>query len=83
MVSTDGIEPAKTEWAAPIVFAARKERTLQFCVEYHKLSAVTIQDCCSIRGIDKSIDSFGDSTIFAVLDANSGYGEVKIAFKYP
>lgn len=34
------IKPAETEWAALILFALKKDGTLQFSVEYRKLKAV-------------------------------------------
>lgn len=34
------IEPAQTEWAAPIVFTSNKDETSRFCVEYSKLNAL-------------------------------------------
>lgn len=37
------IERAHTKWISPIVFAPRKDITLQFRVYYSKLNAVTIQ----------------------------------------
>lgn len=37
-------EPAQTEWVASIVCALRKDGTLSFCVNYHKLNAVTKPD---------------------------------------
>lgn len=35
------IEAAQTTKAASILFEPKKNRTFRFCVEYHKLSAVT------------------------------------------
>lgn len=41
MLAENIIEPERTEWAAPIVFVLKKNRTLRFCVKYGKLNAVT------------------------------------------
>lgn len=34
MLEQEFIEPATTEWTAPIVFIAKKNGILQFCVDY-------------------------------------------------
>lgn len=43
------IDPTKTERAAPILFALRSDRTLQFCVEFNKVNAVFIRDSYPYR----------------------------------
>lgn len=63
------IESAQTEWAAPIVFAPKKDRTLWFCVDYRKLNAVTGRDSYPIPRMDGSIDSEGKAN--SLLDARS------------
>lgn len=42
MLAMNIIERAQTEWASPIVYAHKKDVTLQFCVDYHNLNAVAI-----------------------------------------
>lgn len=78
MLSENIIEPAQTEWTAPIVFVPRKYRTLGFCADYRKLNAVTKRDSYSIPHMDECIDSFGKATTFLTLDANSRYRQIKI-----
>lgn len=60
----DVVEPVQTELAAPIMFAPKKDGTLQFCVNYHRMNAVTIRDFYTILGMDECTDSPGDTTIF-------------------
>lgn len=60
-------------------FAPKKDRTLQFCVDYRKLTAVAILDSYHIAHIDEFIDSPRDATIFSTLDGKSGYWQVEVA----
>lgn len=41
MLSEGVLHPDQTKWAAPIVFAAKKDGTLGLFVDYRKLNAVT------------------------------------------
>ena len=44
MLDADVIEPAITEWAAPIVFAPKKDGYLRFCIDYRRLNELTVRD---------------------------------------
>lgn len=75
----DVIEPAKTEWALPVVFVPKKNGNIRICVNYHRLSALTIRDSYPMPGMDECIDSLRDATIISTLHTKSGYWQVEIA----
>lgn len=58
MLKMKVIKPAETEWATPIVFAAKKDGSLRFSVDYSKLNAIIICDSSPILQMDQCIDSF-------------------------
>ena len=79
MLSLDVIEPANSEWAAPIVFAPKKCGALRFCIDYRRLNAVTLRDSYPIPRMDECIDSLGQANIFSSLDCNSGYWQIAMS----
>ncbi len=78
ILEQDIIEPATSEWAAPIVFAPKKDGSLRFCIDYRRLNAATKRDAYPIPRMDECIDSLGDAQIFTLLDANSGYWQIEL-----
>lgn len=67
------MEPAQMEWASPILFAPKKDGTLQFCVDYGKLNAVTKRVFYSIPWMNECFAFLGDAAVSSMLDANSKY----------
>lgn len=75
----DVIYPAETEWAAPTLFVPKKDGTIRFSVDYHKLNAVTIPYSHPIPRMNECIATLGDTTSFSMLDAKSSYCQVEVA----
>ena len=73
------IEPAKSEWASPVVMVPKKDGTPRFCVDYRKLNACTIRDSYPIPRMDDCVDSLGNAKFFTTLDCNSGYWQIPVA----
>lgn len=61
MLEEGVIEPSISEWAAPIVFAPKKDGSLRVCIDYRRLNAVRIRDSYPIPRIDECIGFFGDA----------------------
>lgn len=58
------IEPAQTEWLAPILLGPKKDGTLPFCVDYCMLDAVAIWDFYAIPCKNEYMDSVAEAMIF-------------------
>ena len=78
MLKQGVIELSTSEWAAPVVFAPKKDGSLRFCIDYRRLNALTIRDSYPIPRMDECIDSLGDATVFSTLDANAGYWHIPL-----
>ena len=72
------IEPLNSDWAAPVLFAPKKDGRLRFCIDYRRLNEITVKDSYPIPRMDECIDSLGDAAVFTSLDAYSGYWQVAI-----
>lgn len=72
------IDPARTKWAAPIMFNAKKDGSLRFWANYERLNAVTVCNSYRIPKMDECIDSLSDALIFFTLDKNHSYRQIKI-----
>ena len=70
------IEPAQSEWAAPVLFVPKKDGRLRFCVDYRKLNEIIVRDSYPLPRMDECIDSLAEAKIFSTLDANSGYWQM-------
>lgn len=73
MLALKVIKPAQNEWASPIIFAPKKDRSLLFYIDYRMLNAITVCDSYPIPQMDEYIYSLGEATVFTTVDANSGY----------
>ena len=78
MLQKDTIQPSNSSWASPIVLVQKKNGTLRFCVDYHKLNAVTHKDAHPLPSVDDTLDTLADSCWFTILDLVSGYWQVEV-----
>jgi len=73
------IEPAHSVWSSPVVLIRKKDESWRFCVDYHKLNSVTIQDANPLPCIDESLDALVGSKYFSTLDLLSGDWHVPLS----
>ena len=81
MISSGIIEPAASEWSAPIVPVKKKDGSLRLCVDYRRLNQVSVTDAYPMPRVDDLIDRVGKSTYISTLDLTRGYWQVPVAMK--
>lgn len=57
MLQEDVTEPATSELTSPIVFAYKKDSSVQFSVDYRRLDGVAICSCYLTPFMDECINS--------------------------
>ena len=81
MISSGIIEPATSEWSAPIVLVKKRDGSLRLCVDYRRLNQVSMSDAYPMPRVDDLIDRVGKSTYISTLDLTRGYWQVPVAIK--
>lgn len=74
----NAIEPAKTQWASPVILAPNKDGTLRFCVDYRKLNVGTTSDSYPSPRMDECIESLGDAQAFSFVDEKSANRQIEV-----
>jgi hypothetical protein len=72
------IVPSNSAWAAPLVLARKKDGEWRFCVNYHRLNAVTKKDVYPLPTIDDALSRMEGSRYFSILDMQAGYWQVEV-----
>ena len=73
------IQPSKSQWAANIRMARKKDKKWRMCIDYRDLNKRTlINDPYPLPRIDALLDTLGRGTVFCALDLISGYHQVSM-----
>ena len=78
MIEVGAIQKLSSPWASAVVLVRKKDGSLRFCIDLHKLNARTIKDAYSLPRKDETLDCLGGATIFTSLDLKSGYWQVEM-----
>ncbi len=68
-------------WCSPIVLVRKKDGTIHFCVDYHKLNVATHKDAYLLPRIDDILEGLRGAKYFCSIDVASGYWQIKVADK--
>jgi hypothetical protein len=72
------IRPSSSPWESPALFVKKKDGSLQMCVDYRPLNAVTIKSKYPLPRINVLFDKLVDAKVFSEIDLRSGYHQIKI-----
>ena len=78
MLKVGAIWKSVSLWASTIVLVCKKDGSLRFCIDLHKLNSRTIKDAYSLPSIEESLDCLNGAIIFTSLDLKAGYWQVEM-----
>ena len=73
------VRPSTSPWAAPVLFASKKDGGLRFCVDYRAINKMTNKNSYPLPRVDGLLDEVGQAQYFSVIDLRSGYHQIRIA----
>ena len=78
MLDHDVIHSSNSPWSSSVIMVKKKDESWRFCIDYHKLNAVTCHDAYPLPRIDATLDSLAGATYFTTQDQASGYWQVAV-----
>lgn len=79
MLSKGIIRPSTSPRSSSVVLVTKKDRSIRFCIYYHRLNKVTKKDVYPVPGIDDVLDSVRGASYFSSFDLRSGYWQIPMA----
>ena len=79
MLDGGQIEPSDNPWVSPVALVTKKDGTTRFCVDYHRLNALTTKDAYPLPRIDDSLRLLGNQQWFSTMYLASGYWQVAMS----
>ena len=81
MLDGGTIRPSKSPWCNAIVLVRKKDRTLQFCIDYRKLNSRTKKDLFPLPHMQETMESMVGARFFSSMDLKSGFWQVRMSEK--
>src|SRR5882672_10629266 len=76
MLGKGFIQSSQSPAGAPVLFAKKKDGTLQLCVNFRNLNKLTRKDQYPIPLVTNLLDQLGSAKIYTKLDLHAGYYNV-------
>ena len=72
------ITPSTSPWGASVLFAQKKDKTLQLCIDYRQLNSVTIKNQYPLSRIDDLFDQLRGTRVYSKIDLRTGYHQLRV-----
>lgn len=72
------VEKSNSPWSSPIIMMKKKDGGCRFCVDYHKVNAVTRKDSYPLPYISNTLDRLKDARFISSLDMKSVFWQVPV-----
>ena len=72
------IRPSTSPWASPILLVKKKDGSMQMCIDYRGLNAITVKNKYPLPRVDELFDQLHGARYFSKIDLCLGYHQVPI-----
>ena len=72
------IRPSTSPWGAPVLFAKKKDKTLQLCIDCRQLNRVTIKNRYPLPRIDELFDQLRVARVYSKIDLRTSYHQLRV-----
>ena len=72
------IRPSTSPWGALVLFAKKKDKTLQLCIDYRQLNRVTVKNRYPLPRIDDLFDQLRGARVYSKIDLLTGYHQLRV-----
>ena len=79
MLDGGAIHPSQSPWCNVVVLIHKKHKSLQFCIDFHKLNERTKNDAYPLPQMQEQMESMMGAQHFSGIDLKSGFWQVKMA----
>ncbi len=79
MLDLGVIEESHSDWASPIVLVPKTDGSVQFCVDYMKVNAVSKFDAYPMPRVDELLNRLGAARFYSTLDLIKGYWQIPLS----
>ena len=81
MLDAGAIHPSQSPWCNAIGLVRKKDGTLYFCVDFHRLNVCTKKDSYPLPQLQEALESMAGATHFLMMDFKSGFWQVRMALE--
>ena len=76
------IRPSTSPWGALVLFAKKKDKTLQLCINYRQLNRATVKNRYPLPMIDDLFDKLRGARVYSKIDLHIGYHQLRVRETY-
>ena len=72
------IRPSISPWGTSILFAKKKDKSIQLCIDYRQLNRVTVKNRYPLPRIDDLFDQLRGAQVYSKIDLRIGYHQLRV-----
>ena len=78
MLDKGFIRPSTSPWDSPVLFAKKKDKTLQLYIDYRQLNRVTVKNQYPLPRIDDLFDQLRGAQVYSKIDLCTDYHQLRV-----